>query len=71
MKLKEYGAIILWLAEHDGVSEHLVGEFAYHFRTLVDDSEENLISKNPKNSKLTFAMILQEQRTREITERVF
>ena len=44
MKIKEYGLICLWLAEHCGTDLEVVGSFAYRFKDMVDDvSEEGLI----------------------------
>ena len=40
MKIKEYGLICLWLAEHSGIDTEVVGTFAYHFKDMVDDVTE-------------------------------
>lgn len=50
MKLREYGAIIHYLSNHDGIDSSVVGEFAWHFKNLVEDWTYNNNPNEGNNS---------------------
>lgn len=52
LKIKEYGLICLWLAEHSELDTEVVGNFAYHFKDMIDDVTDDGYLIEEKNDTL-------------------